>query len=140
MKNRLVTTMIVLLTAILLVGAIAVVVLLKMNDDKNAEPSIDEVVEASVDVPELTTNLASSDYVKISFKIQTDSKKAQKELTKRDFQVRSYIIEELSEKTADDLKGKAGKRKLEDDLKAKINEVMQDGKVVKVYITSYIIS
>lgn len=140
MKNRLVTTMIVLLTAILLVGAIAVVVLLKMNDDKNAEQSIDEVVEASVDVPELTTNLASSDYVKISFKIQTDSKKAQKELTKRDFQVRSYIIEELSEKTADDLKGKAGKRKLEDDLKAKINEVMQDGKVVKVYITSYIIS
>ncbi|HJV30715.1 MAG TPA: flagellar basal body-associated FliL family protein, partial [Bacillales bacterium] len=57
------------------------------------------------------------------------------ELTKRDFQVKNIIIEELSEKKAQDLQGKAGKLQLENTLKMKTNELMQDGKVVKVYIT-----
>ena len=51
----------------------------------------------SVDIKEITTNLASNDFIRISFKIQTDSKKAKEELEKRDFQVNNIIILELSE-------------------------------------------
>jgi flagellar FliL protein len=105
------------------------------NGKDTKDPTIDDILKTSVDIPEITTNLAGDAYIKISFKIQTDSKAAKNELTKRDFQVKNIIIEELSEKKAQDLQGKAGKLQLENTLKLKINELMQDGKVVKVYIT-----
>ncbi|MEK3989579.1 MULTISPECIES: flagellar basal body-associated protein FliL [Robertmurraya] len=135
-KNKLVMIMAILLVAITLVGAIAVVVILKVTgEDKEKELTIDEVLEASVDIPQMTANLASNDFIRISFKIQTDSVKAKEELEKRDFQVKNIIILELSEKTAEDLKGKEGQQKLENDLKTKISEIMQEGKVEHVYIT-----
>lgn len=49
--------------------------------------------------------------------------------------MKNIIILELSEKTAEDLKGKEGQQKLENDLKTKISEIMQEGKVEHVYIT-----
>ena len=89
-NNKLVMIMIIMLVAITLVGAVAVIVVKQLNNDGSGpkEPSIDEVLEASVDVPQLTTNLASNDFIRISFKIQTDNKKAKEELEKRDFQVK----------------------------------------------------
>ena len=41
--------------------------------------------------------------------------------------------------TAEDLEGKEGKVAFENAIKTKINELMQDGEVQQVYITSYII-
>ncbi|WP_456274998.1 flagellar basal body-associated protein FliL [Bacillus sp. AK031] len=140
MKNKMITITLILLVTITLVGVLALIVLLKFNDDEEAkEPSIDEVIEASVDVPEITTNLLNGAYIKISFKVQTDSKEAKEELEKRDFQVKNIIIEELSELKSDELQGKEGKQKLENTIKEKANSLMQEGKVEKVYITSYMI-
>jgi flagellar FliL protein len=128
--------MLIMLVAITLVGAIALVVVMKFTGDEGTkEPTIDEVLEASVDIPQVTANLASNDYIRISFKIQTESKKAKEELEKRDFQVKNLIIQELSEMKAEDIQGKQGQIKLQDDLKNKINDLMQEGKIVKVYIT-----
>jgi len=136
MKNKLFMIMTIMLAAILLVGAVAATVIYKMNNTAEAKgPTIDEVLEDSVDIPQLTTNLASDDYIRISFKIQTDSTDAKDEVQKRDFQVKNIIIQELSEKQAKDLQGKEGKLQLENTLKDRINHLMQDGKVVKVYIT-----
>ncbi|CAM4035255.1 flagellar basal body-associated protein FliL [Lederbergia lenta] len=143
MSKKLINTMIVLLTAILLLAALALIIVMKFNpanDNKEQEPSIEEVLKVSVDVPEITTNLKNDQYVKISFKVQTDGKKAKEEFTKRDFQVQNLMISELSEMEASDLQGKKGQQNLEESMKIKINELMQSGKVVKVYITSYIIS
>ncbi|MGM7635834.1 flagellar basal body-associated protein FliL [Bacillus sp. Hm123] len=139
-KNKLLTIMLVLLTVILLVGTIAIIIILKSSGEGSAkEPTIDEVIESSVDIPELTTNLASDDYIRISFKIQTDSKDAMEEMTKRDFQANNIIIKQLSEMKAEELKGSKGKEQLTEKLKMELNEIMQDGKVLEVYITSYII-
>ncbi|OMP68610.1 flagellar basal body-associated protein FliL [Domibacillus epiphyticus] len=140
-KNKLMMIMIVLMSVILLAGTIAVVVIIKSSEGGKAEegPSIDEVLESSVDIPEMTTNLASDDFIRISFKIQTDSAEAMEEMTKRDFQAKNIIIQKLSEMTADDLKGEAGKQKLTETLKSDLNSIMQDGEVQAVYITSYII-
>jgi flagellar FliL protein len=136
MKNKLFMIMTIMLAAILLVGAVAATVIYKMNNTAEAKgPTIDEVLEDSVDIPQLTTNLASDDYIRISFKIQTDSTDAKDEVQKRDFQVKNIIIQELSEKQAKDLQGKEGKLQLENTLKDRINHLMKDGKVVKVYIT-----
>lgn len=139
-RNKLLTIMLIILTVITLAGAVALLIMLKFSGGQQGkEPDIDQVLECSVDVPELTTNLASNDFIRISFKIQTDSKKAKEELEKRDFQTKDIIIELLSGMKAQDLKGAAGKERLTEMLKSKLNEVMQEGKVVKVYITSYII-
>lgn len=135
-NNKLVMIMLIMLVAIMLVGTIALVAVMKFTGDEGTKvPSIDEVLEASVDIPEVTTNLASNDFIKISFKIETDSKKAKEELEKRDFQVRNLIIYELSEKKSEELQGKEGKMNLEETLKSKLNSLMQEGKIKKVYIT-----
>ncbi|MDQ0175814.1 flagellar basal body-associated protein FliL [Bacillus chungangensis] len=141
MKNNVFTIIMVLVVAILLVGGIALAVVYTMNNNNipKKNPSIDEVLEASVDIEEITTNLASNDFIRISFKIQTDNKKAKKELEKRDFQVKNAIIEELSEMKSEELDGRSGKHKLEDTIKTRINELMENGEIVKVYITSHIV-
>ncbi|MFD2682823.1 flagellar basal body-associated protein FliL [Bacillus seohaeanensis] len=141
MKNKMLTIMLIILVTILLVGVIALVVIFKL-DDKDAEakePSIEEVIEASVDIPEITTNLSGNDYIRISFKVQTDSKEAKEELEKRVFQVNNVIIEELSEMKSSELEGKKGKQTIENTVKEKVNALMQEGKVEKVYITSMMI-
>jgi flagellar FliL protein len=140
MKNKLVMIMMILLVAIALAGAVALMFVLKYtNEDPESEPSIEQVLDVSVDIPEVTTNLANDGFVRISFKIQTDSKMAKKELEQRMFQVNNIIILELSDKTAETIKGKEGNRQFEEELKGKINEIMQEGKVEKVYITQFIL-
>ncbi|ARK22721.1 flagellar basal body-associated protein FliL [Sporosarcina sp. P26b] len=142
MKNKLLTISLIILVSITLIGVVAVVLIMNFNKDSDGEekaPSIDEIIESSVDMEEITTNLSGRNFVRVSLKIQTDSKKAAEELTKRDFQVKNLAIQELSEMTAKDLEGKVGKQQFEDTIKAKLNELMQDGEIQKVYIVSYII-
>jgi flagellar protein FliL len=140
-NNKLLVIMVAILITIVLLGGALFFVFSKMNKDGQTEsaPTIDEIVLASVDVPEITTILADKKYVKIQFKIQTNSEDAAAELTKRDFQVNNLIIQELSEMTQEDLSGKAGKIALQQTLQLQINELMQDGEIQQVYITSYII-
>ncbi|WP_062105069.1 flagellar basal body-associated protein FliL [Bacillus niameyensis] len=141
LNKKLVSTMIVLLSAILLLAAFALIIILKMDaKDENKEPSIEEVLKVSVDVPEITTNLKNGQFIKISFKVQTNSKKAKKELEKRDFQVKNIIISELSEMDRSSLDNKEDKLKFEEKLKEQFGELMQNGKIIKVYITSSMIS
>ncbi|TKH03117.1 flagellar basal body-associated protein FliL [Peribacillus simplex] len=141
MKKNLLTIMLIILVAITLAGVIAVVVVTKLSDPTSAEdkPSIDEIVKSSVEIPEITTNLAGNDYIKISFMVQTENKKAKEELEKRNFQAKNIIITELSEMNAEELTGKKGKEKLQEALKTRMNELMEEGKVEKVYITSSIL-
>ena len=102
------------------------------------EPTIDEIIESSVDVEEITTNLASRQFIRISLKIQTDNKKAAAELAKREFQVKNIVIQELSEMTSKDLEGKVGKQAFEDAFKSHLNPLMQEGEIEK-YISSRIL-
>lgn len=135
-NNKLILIMLILLVSISLVGTIAVIASKQFNGSSGSkEPSIDKILASSVDVPQITTNLANGDYIRMSFKIQTDSKKAKKELEKRDFQVKDIIIQELSEMESNELKGKAGQEKLKEELKIKLNKIMQNGKIEQVYIT-----
>ncbi len=55
------------------------------------------------------------------------------------FQVNNLVIQELSEMTEEDLEGKQGKILFEKAIKAKMNELMQEGEVQQVYITSFIV-
>lgn len=130
---------IIVLVAIILIGGICFALFTQFNKPaKTLEPTIDEIVEASVEIPEITTNLADNKVVRFSLKIQTSSKDAAAELTKRDFQVKNIVIQELSEMEQKDLEGKQGKQVFQKSLKTKINELMQEGEVQEVYFTSFI--
>ncbi|KQB93853.1 flagellar basal body-associated protein FliL [Geobacillus thermodenitrificans] len=138
--NKVIQTMVIMLAIIALAGTVALVMVMKMTGgEKQGEPSADELAESSIDIPEMTTNLADGRYIKISFKIQTDSDKGKEEAEKRDFQIKDVIIERLSEMKAADFKGKEGMAALKERLKQDINALMQEGKVENVYITSFIL-
>ncbi|QPQ32035.1 flagellar basal body-associated protein FliL [Lysinibacillus sp. JNUCC 51] len=140
MKNNKVLTMIIIvLVAIILIGGICFVLFTQFNKPaKTLEPTIDEIVEASVEIPEITTNLADNKVVRLSLKIQTTNKDAAAELTKRDFQVKNIVIQELSEMEQKDLEGKQGKQIFQKALKTRLNELMQEGEVQEIYLTSFI--
>ena len=133
--------MMLLLVFITLVGVIALVMILNSDGGKIGRngQTIDDIVKASVEVPEITTNLANSEFIKISFTIQTDGKDGKEELEKRNFQVNNIIITELSELTAEQFEGKKGKENLQEKLKTRIDSIMQEGTIEHVYITSSII-
>ncbi|WP_042348908.1 flagellar basal body-associated protein FliL [Bacillus massiliigorillae] len=140
-KNKLLMIMLGVLIAITLVGVIALVIIIKSDESgaEGKEPSADELVKVSMEVPEITTNLADNGFIKIKFMIQANDKDAKIELEKRNFQVQNIIIAELSELKASDFKGKKGQENLQEKLKTRINSIMQTGSVEKVYITSSII-
>ncbi|RAK23377.1 flagellar FliL protein [Anoxybacillus vitaminiphilus] len=139
-NNKLLSVMLIIMVAITLISVVALVVIMKFTgDDETKEPTADEIVESSVDIPEITTNLADDHFIKVAFKLQTDSKKAKEEAEKRNFQIQNIIIEQLSEMKAEDFHGKQGKAALRNRLKEEMNKLMQEGKIVEVYITSFII-
>jgi flagellar FliL protein len=140
MKNKVLTVSLIILVCITLIGVVGLILVMQLNKgDEVKEPTIDEIIESSVDIEEITTNLGNRQFIRITLKIQTDNKLAGEELAKRDFQVKNIVIQELSEMTAKDLEGKAGKQAFEDALKSHLNPLMQNGEVQKVYIVSYII-
>lgn len=142
MKNNKGLMMILIaLVMVVLIGVVGIVLWLNFSkgDATPKEPSIDEVVEQTVEFEEITTNLNARQFIRISLTIETDSKKAAEELEKRKFQVNSKVIKELSEMSPEDFEGKAGKQAFEETIKAQINPLMQEGEVTQVYIVSYII-
>ena len=140
MKSKLLTVSLIILVCITLIGVVALILVMQLNKgDEVKEPTIDEIIESSVDVEEITTNLGDRQFIRLTLKIQTENKGAAEELAKRDFQVKNIVIQELSEMTEKDLAGKTGKMAFEDALKSHLNSLMQKRKVKKVYIVSYII-
>jgi flagellar protein FliL len=140
-NNKLVNIMLIILMALTLIGGITLVLYYQFSNstDPNREPTIDEVLALSVDTNEITTNLLTNDYIRVMFKIQVDNQKAKKELEKRDFQVRNIIIRELSGMRGSDFTGSNGIENLENIILKKINEYMQEGLVVNVYTTGFVL-
>ncbi|AKS38054.1 flagellar basal body-associated protein FliL [Anoxybacillus gonensis] len=138
--NKLLKAMLIIMGVITLVSVIVLVIVMNFTGGEDSkEPTVDEIVASSFDVPEMMTNLMDGSFIKIAFKIQADSEKAKEEAEKRDFQIKNIIIEELSEMTAEQFKGKQGKLLLEKKLQERINKLMQEGKVERIYITSFVL-
>lgn len=138
MRSKLLTFIIFLMIS---VGAIAFAYFYYLNHQAEAVngPTVDEIVESSLEIPEIITNLLGDEYIRVSFTIETDSEETKSELEKLDFRVNNIIIKHLSNLESEELEGLEGKTRLENDLKEQINEVLPRGKVVKVYITSIVI-
>ncbi|MDZ5711728.1 flagellar basal body-associated protein FliL [Jeotgalibacillus haloalkalitolerans] len=141
-KNRLLITMLIILVSITLVGVIVLVVsnqLAEGGEKEEVRLSAAEIVEATVEVPEVTTNIGSNNFARVSMSIQTDSKEAAEELIQLEFQVKDILIDELLEMDKSDLEGSAGKDALEEIVANRVNELLQEGEVIQVYTTSIVV-
>ncbi|MFY4773894.1 flagellar basal body-associated protein FliL [Metabacillus sp. RGM 3146] len=139
MNKKLITVMLVIITSVTLIGITALLVFMNVfNQNEGGPPTIDQVIQMSVDVPEITTNVENENIVRIALKLQTNSKKGKEELDKRLFQVNDLVISELSNMKVGQLEGKKGMDHLKALIKQRTNGLMKDGKVEKVYVTSFI--
>ncbi|MDY0405877.1 flagellar basal body-associated protein FliL [Virgibacillus sp. 179-BFC.A HS] len=131
--------LLVTMVSVLLIGIIVFIVLYLTDNktDKGSAQSIDEMVEYSYQTPEITTDLADGSFVRIQFQVITDGKAANKEIAKREFQIKNIIIKEMA--TMSKKKFKTGLGEMEASLKTRLNEVMKDGKVTNVYTISKIL-
>ncbi len=139
MKNGVKLLIISMLIVIIILAAGLYLFCQKTVEGTENESSVDEIIANSVEIPELTTNLASDHFIRIAFTIQTDSKKTKQQLEKRNFQVNNTIIKQLSGMQAEEIKGTEGKIQLEENLKSSLNSLLEEGEVEQVYITTAII-
>ncbi|MCU9600151.1 flagellar basal body-associated protein FliL [Pallidibacillus thermolactis] len=139
MKNGVKLLIISMLIVIIILAAGLYLFCQKTVEGTENESSVDEIIANSVEIPELTTNLASDHFIRIAFTIQTDSKKTKQQLEKRNFQVNNTIIKQLSGMQAEEIKGTEGKIQLEETLKSSLNSLLEEGEVEQVYITTAII-
>ncbi|WP_027414603.1 flagellar basal body-associated FliL family protein [Aneurinibacillus terranovensis] len=147
-KNKLLTIGLIIVISIALLGVVAIFLwqsYLKPASSNAAIPSqqqqisADEFQKVTFQTDEITTNLLSGEVILAQFGIQADSEKTKAELQKRTIQVTHIIVETLSSLTPDNIKGAKGMEKMETDIKNKLNEVLQDGKVDKVITTHKVI-
>jgi flagellar FliL protein len=146
-QNKLMNMALIILIAISLLGSTAFVLYQyflsdseqTMKDEAPEKLSIDEILERTVETKEIKTNLADDKYILIKFAFQLDSIDAKEELQKRNIQLNSTIISVLASTQSEEIHGEEGLKKLETTLLNRVNEVMEEGKVVRVYITDKIL-
>lgn len=140
-KNKLVNIMMIILIALTLIGALALVLYTQFFQETEPEgdPTIDQVIERSVETEEITTNLLSNHIVRSQFVIQLENDQTKEEFEKRSFQVENIIIQELSDMRDVDFQGSEGIQELESRIRNRVNEIMQEGTVIQVYMNQRVI-
>ncbi|WP_394217235.1 flagellar basal body-associated protein FliL [Halobacillus trueperi] len=131
--------MVITLSTLTVLGVVALVLVLNFNGESKAsgERSIDDIREASFLTEEITTDLQNGDYVRISFRVVTDSKESMEELKKRDFQMQNVLLKELSTMNSETFQ--SGLSDLEAKVKLKLNEFMSEGEVTDVYTVNKVL-
>ncbi|MEC3886076.1 flagellar basal body-associated protein FliL [Halobacillus sp. HZG1] len=131
--------MVITLSTLTVIGVVALVLVLNFNGESEAsgERSIDDIREASFLTEEITTDLQNGDYVRISFRVVTDSKESMEEMKKRDFQMQNVLLKELS--TMDSETFQSGLSDLEAKVKLRLNDFMDEGEVTDVYTVNKVL-
>lgn len=107
------------------------------SSDKEKKPTAEELAAMSIDTDVITTNLASPNFGVVQFNILLDSEKTKEEAEKRTPEVRAAIISTVAGFTKEELTGADGIAMLEEQLKAKLADIMQTGKVERVLVTEF---
>ncbi|WP_282020721.1 flagellar basal body-associated FliL family protein [Planomicrobium okeanokoites] len=107
------------------------------SSEKEKHPSAEELAAMSIDTDIITTNLASPNFGIVQFNILLDSEKAKEEAEKRTPEVRAAIISTVAGFTKEELVGQEGIAELEEQLKGKLADIIQTGKVDRVLVTEF---
>lgn len=139
-KNKLLNISIIILISISVLGVGAYFLYQYIFPDVEAteeikEPSIDEILLLTVDVPKISTNLGDSSIIVIEMTLQTDSEEAKHEAEKRMFQIKDKINLYLKGLNAESFQTEENINKFKIELMARLNELLQEGKIVNIDIT-----
>jgi flagellar FliL protein len=127
---KLIVSILIVLTVIS-IGAVFYVLNVSGEQKEDKEPTLDEVIANSYETSQITGDLKDGSFVRLQFKVITDSEKAKIEAEKREFQLKNILIKELVK--MDEASFNAGLSELEKMLVTKMNELMKDGKIIDVY-------
>lgn len=130
--SKLVKKTLTTLIALLVIGGITYTVYANMQEDP-----IEDLVKYSYETEEITTDLQGGAFLRIQFQIVTDGKKAKKEISQRDFQLKNILIKELANLTEEEFTNSL--EGLEEIIQKKLNELMTEGKIIDVYTISKIL-
>ncbi|MHC0038172.1 flagellar basal body-associated FliL family protein [Pseudoneobacillus sp. C159] len=109
------------------------------NDKGAKEETIDELIKKSVDTETITTNIADGGFVKIKFKLITNTAKNAEELRKLPFLTESTIIKYFNGLKKKEIIGPEGFFKIETEVKAELNKSIGHDFVTKVYIVDNVV-
>lgn len=139
MNKKMFQTLIIVLLTLLVAGAGALVFVFQTSGEEKEDRdlSLEEMVEYSFETEELNTDLEDGSFVRIQFQIIADSPEAKEEVKNRAFQFKNMLIKELSVMDRDSFK--TGLTELEERMKNKLNEVMEEGKVTDVYTVNKVL-
>mgnify|MGYP001224339814 CR=1 FL=1 len=138
--------LLVLITVFLLVIATGVVLLFtiglpQQGDNRIAArglsaAAVQEVLWTS---PEIRTNIKTGNLVLVQYAFQMENKKAVEEMGLRSHQVSDAIITLLQDQSKEDMLNSENSRKLREMLQQRLNQFLQEGKVVEVYTIQQIV-
>ncbi|WP_456488084.1 flagellar basal body-associated protein FliL [Caminibacter pacificus] len=153
-NKLLLIVIIVLLLLLLIIGGLVAYFLLSGNDDQADQPQQQQKIEKKKKVADMTeigpiypldkfvVNLVSTNadrYLKCKIDLELDSQELQKEIDKKLPAIRDLIIRILSSKTVEEIQTAKGKEKLKEEIKRKINQMLETGEVRNVYFTEFVI-
>jgi flagellar FliL protein len=146
-QNKLMNMTLIILIAICLLGSTAFVLYQYFmadtkqtaTEEKPEKLTADEQLERTVETKEIRTNLADNKYILIKFAFLMDSIEAKSELDKLSIQLNSILVSVLASTHSNDIQGAEGLQKLETMVLNRVNEILEEGKVVQVYIPEKII-
>jgi flagellar protein FliL len=123
-------------------GAIAGYILLtKADTHKQAAPEKPAVISFWPMEP-FVVNIADTSgerYLKIVMQLETSDPAVVTELEQLKPRIRDSILDLLTPKTYKDLMDLAGKQRLREDVAGRVNNILQRGKVTRVYFTEFVV-
>ncbi len=139
MKTKSKPITLIVAASILLLGGIWFFLHQSTTKDRTKELSADGILATMVEIEPITTNLNSGGFIQLHFKIQTSSEKAKEELEERDFQVRNTALRLISTMTEEQINSPEGMDKFEKQMQSDLNSVMDNGRIVQIYMTNKMI-
>lgn len=127
--------------AVVASGTIAGVYLMTKADAKKPLPEKPAVLSIWPMDP-FVVNIAETNgerYLKIVIQLEISDSGLGPELDQLKPRIRDSILDLLTPKTYKDLMDLAGKQRLREDIAGRINNILQRGKVTKVYFTDFVI-
>jgi flagellar FliL protein len=153
-SNKLLLIVIIVLLLVLLIVGGAVAYFLLNSDEAQDNPQEHQKIEKKKKVSDMTeigpiypldqfiVNLVSTNanrYLKCKIDLELDAPELQQEVDKKLPAVRDLIIRILSSKTVEEIQTAKGKEKLKEEIKRKINQILDSGEIRNVYFTEFVI-
>jgi flagellar FliL protein len=127
--------------AVVASGSIAGFYLITKADSKKPSPEKSDVLSIWPMEP-FVVNIAETNgerYLKIVIQLETSDPGVGPELEQIKPRIRDSILDLLTPKTLKDIMDLSGKQRLREDIAGRINNILQRGKVTRVYFTEFVI-